>query len=195
MGPLAVVFQCTVKALYDYRAQREDELCFPKQALILNVDKQEGGWWVNVSVHVLPSHVTSHLEKSVMGLRLVFRWRGDYGGKKQLWFPANYVEEVPSSPVRELDEAVSSDSYREMSVQGLSCFSNYNQYCFFMILLSQSTENSPLGTFLKGFIDVPTCHVGESHKQTCSWDDRGGTDHMCAFFLGLTSLWLHFIVH
>uniref|UniRef100_A0A8C9Y3P4 1-phosphatidylinositol 4,5-bisphosphate phosphodiesterase gamma n=1 Tax=Sander lucioperca TaxID=283035 RepID=A0A8C9Y3P4_SANLU len=86
--------RCTVKALYDYRAQREDELCFPKQALILNVDKQEGGWW-----------------------------RGDYGGKKQLWFPANYVDEVPTSPTRELD------------------------------------ENSPLGTFLKGFIDVPTCHV------------------------------------
>uniref|UniRef100_A0A8C3G770 1-phosphatidylinositol 4,5-bisphosphate phosphodiesterase gamma n=1 Tax=Cyclopterus lumpus TaxID=8103 RepID=A0A8C3G770_CYCLU len=90
--------RCTVKALYDYRAQREDELCFPKQALILNVDKQEGSWW-----------------------------RGDYGGKKQLWFPANYVEEVPSSPARELDEV--------------------------------PTENSPLGTFLKGFIDVPTCHV------------------------------------
>uniref|UniRef100_A0A665WSQ7 1-phosphatidylinositol 4,5-bisphosphate phosphodiesterase gamma n=1 Tax=Echeneis naucrates TaxID=173247 RepID=A0A665WSQ7_ECHNA len=86
--------RCTVKALYDYRAQREDELCFPKQALILNVDKQEGGWW-----------------------------RGDYGGKKQLWFPANYVMEVPSSPTRELD------------------------------------ENSPLGTFLKGFIDVPSCHI------------------------------------
>uniref|UniRef100_A0A1A8KWB6 1-phosphatidylinositol 4,5-bisphosphate phosphodiesterase gamma n=1 Tax=Nothobranchius kuhntae TaxID=321403 RepID=A0A1A8KWB6_NOTKU len=90
--------RCTVKALYDYRAQREDELCFPKQALIINVEKQEGGWW-----------------------------RGDYGGKKQLWFPANYVEESPSSPTRELDDT--------------------------------STENSPLGTFLKGFIDVPTCHV------------------------------------
>lgn len=38
---------------------------------------------------------------------VVSRWRGDYGGKKQLWFPANYVEEVPSSPIRELDEAVS----------------------------------------------------------------------------------------
>lgn len=41
---VSCMFQCTVKALYDYRAQREDELCFPKQALILNVDKQEGGW-------------------------------------------------------------------------------------------------------------------------------------------------------
>ena len=39
--------------------------------------------------------------------RLSSRWRGDYGGKKQLWFPANYVEEVPSSPTREPDEAVS----------------------------------------------------------------------------------------
>lgn len=65
-----------------------------------------------------------------MGLRLTFRWRGDYGGKKQLWFPANYVEEVPSSPVRELDEAVSSDSYTEMSVQWLSRFSIHKQYCF-----------------------------------------------------------------
>ncbi|KAJ8278208.1 hypothetical protein GJAV_G00085080 [Gymnothorax javanicus] len=90
--------RCTVKALYDYKAQREDELCFPKQALLLNVDKQEGGWW-----------------------------RGDYGGKKQLWFPANYVEEVPSSPSREPEEA--------------------------------SSENSPLGTFLKGYIDVPNCQV------------------------------------
>ncbi|KAJ3598848.1 hypothetical protein NHX12_032812 [Muraenolepis orangiensis] len=87
------LYECTVKALYDYRAQREDELCFPKQALIVNVDK----------------------------------WRGDYGGKKQLWFPANYVEEVPSSPTREPDEAAS--------------------------------ENSPLGTFLKGFLDVPSCQV------------------------------------
>ncbi|XP_058879020.1 1-phosphatidylinositol 4,5-bisphosphate phosphodiesterase gamma-1-like isoform X2 [Acipenser ruthenus] len=90
--------RCTVKALYDYRAQREDELSFPKQAIILNVDKQEGGWW-----------------------------RGDYGGKKQLWFPANYVEEIPNSPAQGQDEA--------------------------------SVENSPLGNFLKGFIDVPTCHV------------------------------------
>uniref|UniRef100_A0A8D0ET55 1-phosphatidylinositol 4,5-bisphosphate phosphodiesterase gamma n=9 Tax=Neoaves TaxID=3078114 RepID=A0A8D0ET55_STROC len=36
--------QCTVKALYDYKAQREDELSFCKQAIIHNVDKQDGGW-------------------------------------------------------------------------------------------------------------------------------------------------------
>uniref|UniRef100_A0A8D2LRW9 1-phosphatidylinositol 4,5-bisphosphate phosphodiesterase gamma n=1 Tax=Varanus komodoensis TaxID=61221 RepID=A0A8D2LRW9_VARKO len=53
------------------------------------------------------------------------RWRGDYGGKKQLWFPANYVEEIMNS-APEQDESV---------------------------------ENSPLGNFLKGFIDVPSCHV------------------------------------
>ncbi|KFO96232.1 1-phosphatidylinositol 4,5-bisphosphate phosphodiesterase gamma-1, partial [Calypte anna] len=89
---------CTVKALYDYKAQREDELSFCKQAIIHNVDKQDGGWW-----------------------------RGDYGGKKQLWFPANYVEEIISTQAQEQDEA--------------------------------SSENSPLGNFLKGFIDVPSCHV------------------------------------
>ncbi|NXK22645.1 PLCG1 phosphodiesterase, partial [Arenaria interpres] len=89
---------CTVKALYDYKAQREDELSFCKQAIIHNVDKQDGGWW-----------------------------RGDYGGKKQLWFPANYVEEIVSTQAQDHDEA--------------------------------SSENSPLGNFLKGFIDVPSCHV------------------------------------
>uniref|UniRef100_UPI00398E44E4 1-phosphatidylinositol 4,5-bisphosphate phosphodiesterase gamma-1-like isoform X4 n=1 Tax=Pristiophorus japonicus TaxID=55135 RepID=UPI00398E44E4 len=101
--------RCTVKALYDYKAQREDELSFCKQALIHNVDKQDGGWW-----------------------------RGDYGGKKQLWFPANYVEEITNTLVPEQDKA--------------------------------SVENSPLGSFLKGFIDVPTCHVviqkeGKGSKQ------------------------------
>ncbi|XP_078274874.1 1-phosphatidylinositol 4,5-bisphosphate phosphodiesterase gamma-1 isoform X2 [Rhinoraja longicauda] len=60
-------FKCTVKAMYDYKAQREDELSFCKHAIIQNVDKQEGGWW-----------------------------KGDYGGKRQLWFPANYVEEMMS---------------------------------------------------------------------------------------------------
>ncbi|NXP61951.1 PLCG1 phosphodiesterase, partial [Chloropsis cyanopogon] len=90
--------ECTVKALYDYKAQREDELSFCKQAIIHNVDKQDGGWW-----------------------------RGDYGGKKQLWFPANYVEEIVGTQAQEQDEA--------------------------------SSENSPLGNFLKGFIDVPSCHV------------------------------------
>ncbi|KAM3922485.1 1-phosphatidylinositol 4,5-bisphosphate phosphodiesterase gamma-1 isoform 2-T2 [Leptodactylus fuscus] len=62
-------FKCSVKALFDYKAQREDELTFTKTAIIQNVDKQEGGWW-----------------------------RGDYGGKRQMWFPSNYVEEILSPP-------------------------------------------------------------------------------------------------
>ncbi|XP_046895534.1 LOW QUALITY PROTEIN: 1-phosphatidylinositol 4,5-bisphosphate phosphodiesterase gamma-1 [Hypomesus transpacificus] len=63
-------FKCTVKAMYEYKAQRDDELSFTKSAVIQNVDKQEGGWW-----------------------------KGDCGGKKQLWFPANYVEEISPSAV------------------------------------------------------------------------------------------------
>ncbi|KAJ7997753.1 hypothetical protein DPEC_G00215400 [Dallia pectoralis] len=55
----------TVKALYDYRAMRFDELNFCKGALIHNVSKDCDGWW-----------------------------KGDYGGKLQQFFPANYVEEV-----------------------------------------------------------------------------------------------------
>lgn len=52
------------------------------------------------------SRVDRHLI-SILLLLLLPRWRGDYGGRKQLWFPANYVVDVPGSPVRELDEAVS----------------------------------------------------------------------------------------
>uniref|UniRef100_A0A672PCB3 Phosphoinositide phospholipase C n=1 Tax=Sinocyclocheilus grahami TaxID=75366 RepID=A0A672PCB3_SINGR len=55
----------TVKALYDYRAMRSDELTFYKGTLIHNVTKEANGWW-----------------------------KGDYGGKLQKYFPSNYVEEV-----------------------------------------------------------------------------------------------------
>lgn len=54
-----------MKALYDYRAQRFDELSFCKHAIINNVTKRSSGWW-----------------------------RGDYGGKKQHWFPANFTQEI-----------------------------------------------------------------------------------------------------
>ncbi|XP_034246748.1 1-phosphatidylinositol 4,5-bisphosphate phosphodiesterase gamma-1 isoform X1 [Thrips palmi] len=55
----------TVKALFDYQAHHDDELSFPKHAIITNVRRVEGGWW-----------------------------RGDYGGKRQHMFPSNYVEEL-----------------------------------------------------------------------------------------------------
>lgn len=58
-----------VKAVYDYKAQQDDELSFCKHAIIINVDKKENQLW----------------------------WKGDYGGKKQLFFPANYVVEIGNS--------------------------------------------------------------------------------------------------
>ncbi|XP_071822304.1 1-phosphatidylinositol 4,5-bisphosphate phosphodiesterase gamma-1-like isoform X2 [Apostichopus japonicus] len=64
MDPNQFVPKVCVKALYDYRAQRDDELSFCKHAIIYNVDKQDHAWW-----------------------------KGDYGSKIQMWFPANYVEE------------------------------------------------------------------------------------------------------
>lgn len=51
--------------MYDYRAQRFDELSFCKHAIINNVTKHSSGWW-----------------------------RGDYGGKKQHWFPAIFTQEI-----------------------------------------------------------------------------------------------------
>lgn len=37
------------------------------------------------------------------------RWRGDYGGKKQLWFPSNYVEEMVSPASLEPEREVSTE--------------------------------------------------------------------------------------
>ncbi|KAJ9579947.1 hypothetical protein L9F63_004420, partial [Diploptera punctata] len=65
MDPTSFMSKLTVKALYDYQARREDELSFCKHSIISNVNKQDDGWW-----------------------------RGDYGGKKQHWFPSNYVEVI-----------------------------------------------------------------------------------------------------
>lgn len=72
-------FQVTVIALYDYKAQLTDELSFCKHAIITNVTIPENseGWW-----------------------------RGDYGGKKQHYFPANYVKEIVE-PQDNGDDAVS----------------------------------------------------------------------------------------
>uniref|UniRef100_A0A667XGL4 1-phosphatidylinositol 4,5-bisphosphate phosphodiesterase gamma n=1 Tax=Myripristis murdjan TaxID=586833 RepID=A0A667XGL4_9TELE len=72
--------QSTVKALYGYQAKRHDELTFCKGALIHNVSKENDGWW-----------------------------KGDYGGKLQLFFPANYVEEVcnnakPETKLQEMQD-------------------------------------------------------------------------------------------
>ncbi|KPP59049.1 1-phosphatidylinositol 4,5-bisphosphate phosphodiesterase gamma-2-like, partial [Scleropages formosus] len=71
----------TVKALYDYRAMRSDELTFCKGALIHNVAKYSSGWW-----------------------------KGDYGGKKQLYFPANYVEEVSNNKITEQGDQAMEDN-------------------------------------------------------------------------------------
>ncbi|XP_052233156.1 1-phosphatidylinositol 4,5-bisphosphate phosphodiesterase gamma-1-like [Dreissena polymorpha] len=65
--PNAYTSQVTVKALHDYQANCEDELTFYKGSIIYNVNKQDSGWW-----------------------------RGDYGEKRQYWFPANYVVELES---------------------------------------------------------------------------------------------------
>lgn len=45
--------------------------------------------------------------------------------------------------------------------------------CYLFLPLLQSSENSPLGNFLKGFIDVPSCHVGEC-PYLCIWGKFGG---------------------
>lgn len=66
--------QTRVRALYDYKAQKNDELSFCKNAIISEVQKEDGGWW-----------------------------KGSYGGKKNCWFPVQFVEEVNAEVVEKED--------------------------------------------------------------------------------------------
>ncbi|XP_074695413.1 1-phosphatidylinositol 4,5-bisphosphate phosphodiesterase gamma-2 isoform X2 [Strix aluco] len=76
--------QRTVKALYDYRAKRSDELSFSRGALIHNVTKETGGWW-----------------------------KGDYGEKVQHYFPSNYVEDMSSDNSADLESQENRRKYWE----------------------------------------------------------------------------------
>jgi phosphatidylinositol phospholipase C gamma-1 len=55
---------CTVRAQFAYRAAQKDELSFPINAIITEVEKRDGGWWM-----------------------------GAYGEMKG-WLPSNYVTEL-----------------------------------------------------------------------------------------------------
>lgn len=89
-------------------------------------------WWCLAAPflfsHLVPLPLCAVLRPPSQSAGLVpvapSRWRGDYGGKKQLWFPANYVEEISSAAGPEQDEAVSSDpalSSRDKTLRGCVC--------------------------------------------------------------------------
>lgn len=63
-GTSSPIKTITVKAICDYIASRDDELSFPKHAIITDVIKNHEGWWT-----------------------------GTYGGRVKKWFPANFVTE------------------------------------------------------------------------------------------------------
>ncbi|CAL8262728.1 unnamed protein product [Merluccius merluccius] len=71
----------SARALYDYQAKRHDEHTLTKGALIHNVTKELESWW-----------------------------KGDYNGRLQLYFPANYVEEIASNPNQERIEQETEDN-------------------------------------------------------------------------------------
>ncbi|NXS55852.1 PLCG2 phosphodiesterase, partial [Brachypteracias leptosomus] len=89
--------QRTVKALYDYRAKRSDELSFSRGALIHNVTKETGGWW-----------------------------KGDYGEKVQHYFPSNYVEDLSSDNSAELENQIIEDNPLGSLCRGILVLNAYN---------------------------------------------------------------------
>lgn len=113
--------QITVKALHDYTATRDDELSFCKHAIITNVVKPFPNWW-----------------------------QGDYGGRKQGWFPANFVTEL------------SSQENGDDTVMLMSTLSKYaDEFICVSSSRSQSAEARPLGIMQKGSLDILNCTVME----------------------------------
>ena len=82
MDPSINLERLSVKALYDYKANHDDELSFCKHAIITNVKKIDTELW----------------------------WTGDYGGKKQHYFPSNYVTEIETTA-----DGFSDDSCNDIS--------------------------------------------------------------------------------
>ncbi|KAK9517244.1 hypothetical protein VZT92_025129 [Zoarces viviparus] len=89
--------QSTVRAVYSYQAKNPDEHSFSKGALIHNVSKESNGWW-----------------------------KGDYGGKLQLFFPANYVEEVSNNTTPDIKGQDTEDNPLGELCQGVVDISKYN---------------------------------------------------------------------
>ncbi|KAF5918570.1 hypothetical protein HPG69_005005 [Diceros bicornis minor] len=89
--------QRTVKALYDYKAKRSDELTFCRGALIHNVSKEPGGWW-----------------------------KGDYGTRIQQYFPSNYVEDISTADVEELEKQIIEDNPLGSLCRGILDLNTYN---------------------------------------------------------------------
>lgn len=63
------------KAIYDYKAKKDDELSFCRNAIIANVNKDPKSYW----------------------------WKGDYNGKQQALFPQSYVIEIDDDQNEEED--------------------------------------------------------------------------------------------
>lgn len=112
----------TVRALYSYQATRPDELSFIRGALIHNVCKDNDGWW-----------------------------KGDHGGKIQLFFPANYVEQLsnkatPDTRAQELEENPLGELCKgvvdisKCSIQNLQSGKNGKAH----VLMLQDTESDHL---------------------------------------------------
>uniref|UniRef100_A0A8C3RYE3 1-phosphatidylinositol 4,5-bisphosphate phosphodiesterase gamma n=1 Tax=Chelydra serpentina TaxID=8475 RepID=A0A8C3RYE3_CHESE len=87
----------TVKAIYDYKAKRSDELSFCRGALIHNVTKETGGWW-----------------------------KGDYGEKVQHYFPSNYVEDMSTDNFADLESQIIEDNPLGSLCRGILVLNTYN---------------------------------------------------------------------
>ncbi|XP_056631261.1 1-phosphatidylinositol 4,5-bisphosphate phosphodiesterase gamma-1 [Diorhabda sublineata] len=120
MDPNSINTNVTVKAIFDYMRQRDDELSFCKHAIITNVNKNTNmdEWW-----------------------------KGDYGGLKQLYFPKNYVKEIDRSETQESDET-SGESALQGTLDMNGVFASYarnpGQPIEWVIKISSPTAGPPL---------------------------------------------------
>ncbi|KAJ6646988.1 1-phosphatidylinositol 4,5-bisphosphate phosphodiesterase gamma-1 [Pseudolycoriella hygida] len=136
MDPSASQERCTVKAMYDYTAQNLDELSFCKHAIITNVKKKENNSW----------------------------WTGDYGGKKQHYFPANYVVEIETS-----SDGCSDDSSGKVSTSHTDSFDVHGA------VVSFAYESSEPEIQFKLRIQTPTMQnifeIGfKNHELATEWE-------------------------
>lgn len=101
--------------MYDYTARREDELSFLANTIITNVLQEHEDWWV-----------------------------GDYGSRKQGWFPVNYVKIIEEN--EDLEDQVDSTPLGNLQKGAVEMMGAY-------VELSRNDSDSTLPCILKIYVE------------------------------------------
>lgn len=117
--------------------------------------------WENEKLYTYIDILRPHSFWTRFRISLSPRWKGDCGGKKQFWFPANYVEEISPSAA-EPDRTVRIKTHKLKSYNYLFVYFKRNE-CTCLLHREVGPQDQP---------DHSSVYYSLSHSCMCSVDYR-----------------------